>query len=279
MLAADDAASALEHTLADDIDFSIGNNFLQKPPLAVVLNNGQGLPSIGLEAVFDRFFLVILADDQFSAVFIADTILGRLIVLDVIGGLALGAEASAGSPEKNFFIRDIQVDDAVERAAGGCKDDIQSVCLGNGSGKAIQDKSVHGVGFIKTFFDDGGGYVIRDQAAFIDKSACDSSQGSRIFEVFTEEVARGERGHRQILAQESRMGSFTAARRSHNDQVQRAGDGRLFGQAIGCQELIDPFLNGIDGRRDESVIFNALDKSAHFIVDRFGGILRIDRQE
>ena len=75
------------------------------------------------------------------------------------------------------------------------------------------------------------------------------------------------------------MGPFTAARRSHNNQVQGAGDGCLIGQAVRGEELINLLFYRGDRRWNKAVALNALDKGAHLVIDCLAGVLGINRQK
>ena len=192
MLAADNAASAFEHALTHDIHLGVGDDLLQQASLAVVFDDRQSLPPVGAQAVFDRILLVIFTHNQFAAVMVTDTFFGRFIVLDVVGGLAGGAEASARCPVKYLFIRDVQINNTVKRAAGGCEYCIQSIGLGDCSGESIQDKAVHGVTLIEPLLDDRSGDIIRDQSPLVDNRTGNGTQCSLIYEMVTEKITGGK---------------------------------------------------------------------------------------
>src|SRR5690349_16389321 len=96
--------------LADAIWIVGTVDLVEETLLAVVIDQRGGLLVVLLEAVTDDLGLVVVADEEFGTVDVADAFLRRRVEFDVVDVALLVADPSAGQPVDDRLVVDVDQD-------------------------------------------------------------------------------------------------------------------------------------------------------------------------
>src|SRR5581483_783203 len=133
--------------------------------LLVVVDQRRGLVLIDLEALADHFLVVVRALHELAAVVIADALLLRRAVVDVVEMAADAAGAPAREPLDQAVELHVQQDRLVQRLALGLEHLVERLRLRERAREAVEDEAEAGVLRAQPLADHADDDVVGDQLA------------------------------------------------------------------------------------------------------------------
>ena len=163
----------------------------------------------------DGLGLVVLALLERLAALVAHALLLRGGRHHMVGGPAVDAGPAAGHSPLNLLVGDLNGDHRIELDTGL----LQGLSLGDGAGHPVQDIALLAVGLGQPLGDDADDDVVRDQLAGVHILLGLQAHGGAVGHGGAEDVAGGNGGDVQLLADDLRLSAFTGARGAQQDQL------------------------------------------------------------
>ena len=107
---------------------------------------------------------------------------------------------------------------SVQRSVQIGEDGVQRFDLGGVARVAVKNPTVLGIVHGQTILDDLVGQLVRNQFTLVDVFQCLNAKFGLVLDVVAEDIAGGDRRNTVVLAQQSSLGAFADALRSHDQQ-------------------------------------------------------------
>ena len=159
---------------------------------AVVVDEGEGLAGVDVEAVADGGRVVVLADGEGGAAGVAEAVALGGEGGEVEGGAAGGADAAAGDAGHEDVVGDFEEEGAAEVDAFAREKVAEEVGLGEGAGEAVEEEDVGGGVGVEDFFDHLGDEGVGDEVAGVHVGFGLEAGGGALLDGTAQEVAGGE---------------------------------------------------------------------------------------
>src|SRR4030095_4388705 len=200
------------YTGANLVDFPDAVELSEQSPLAIITDQRRGLVLVNLQAVRDRLFPIILALIKLPATAVAHSRLFRRIEYHVRERAAVPACSPAGQSLDNRLLRHLNRQHMVQAEPHLSENRVETLCLGNGPRKTIQDKSRFAIFFFQPLGDQIDDHAVRHQSATIDIFRSLFAQRSLLRHGFAQNVARRNLACAKLLLEPFRLGSLPSAR-------------------------------------------------------------------
>ena len=158
------------------------------------------------------FGLVVFADIELAAAFIADALGLRGIVQFVESRLAVGADEASGGALDDFFVGDVQIDDTFDFLAELFEHFVEHFRLFDCAGEAVENETLLGVGFLEAVFHHCGGHFVGDERALGDVRLGEVAEFRTLLDIESKQVSRGDLYDAQNFAEGYGSCAFAASR-------------------------------------------------------------------
>ena len=178
-----------------------------------------GLVVIDLEALEDDLLAVVVALHEVLArhVILAGDLRG--VVLRVVRAARGGVHAAARHALDDLGVRDADLEDEVDRHAGGA----QGLGLGDRAGEAVEEGAVRAVGLGEALLDETDDDVVGHELALVHHGLGGEAERRAGLDGGAKHVARRNLRNAELLADELGLRALAGARRSDEDKTHLSG--------------------------------------------------------
>ena len=177
-------------------------------PRTVVVDERADLIPIHLKPLAHRLCVVVVALIQLAPIGIARVGLFGRVELDVIGLAASAAQTAAAHALDEHIIGHHDVGNQADLVPSVAQSLAQSLGLCDGAGKAVEQCTTCTVRSTQSVHHHTDSDVIRHQVSSVHKDLGLFSELSLVFEILPKQVATGDVGQTEGLAQPGRLGSL-----------------------------------------------------------------------
>ena len=168
-----------------------------------------------LEPVLDRLGRIVLADGERCAAQIADAVDLRRVCDDVEARAAAAADTAAGHARFDDGVIDLDGDDSVKVDTGG----FERLGLRDRARHAVKDEAVRAVVAGDPLADDADDDIVRNELASVHEAFGLQAGFGSVFDRFAKNVAGGNGGDVQLLADDLRLCALAGTGSTQKNQL------------------------------------------------------------
>src|SRR5581483_2799150 len=210
-----------QQVAAHGCDLLLAVDVCQLALLSVVGRQLLQLFSIDLQPFGHHLLLVVVALVELAATAIADAGLLRWRVALVVDGAAVEAGPAPGQPVDQVGLRHLYVEYRIDALPPLRQSLVQGAGLLQRAGEAIEQATASGVGLLQPVDDHADCDLVRHQLTGLVVRPGLFAQLRAVADVLAEELAGGYMGQAGLPDDSLRLGAFTGAGQTEQDNVQR----------------------------------------------------------
>src|SRR3954453_4229563 len=192
---------------------------VQDVALVVVVDERRGLVAVDLQAAAHRLLAVVLALAERLAVDVADLVVLRRVVLEVVG-VAVRAHAPAREPLHDVVLGHVDEERGREPAVDLPQRLVERLGLLVGAREAVEEEAVLGVRLGEPVEDHADDDLVGDEVAAVHVLLGLLAEVRLLLDRLAQHVPRRDVREREVLLEALRLGALSRAGRAEQDEVE-----------------------------------------------------------